>query len=89
MVGMTNHTTMKYLILFSLLACSPSIPPVKVGECVLGTDMGVWKLMREDDGKFLFVQYPEVEGAPVHAVMDLVAYKKVDCPIQAFGGNVR
>lgn len=45
--------------------------------------------MREEDGKFLFVQYPEVEGAPVHTVTDLAAFKKVDCPIQAFAGNVR
>ena len=90
MVGVTNHTIMKFLILFSILsACSPSIPPPKVGECVIGTNMGVWKLMREENGKFLLIQYPEVEGSPVHTVTDLAAYKKVDCPIQAFTGNVR
>lgn len=36
--------------------------------------------MREDEGKYLFVQYPELEGAPVHAVDDVSAFKKVECP---------
>jgi hypothetical protein len=83
--GMANHTFMKYLLLFTFLsACSPSIPPIKVGECVLGTNMAVWKLLREAHGMFLFVQYPEVEGAPVHSVTDVAAFKKVDCPVQVF-----
>ncbi len=80
MVQFEKNYTMKYLILISFLsACSPS-PNLKVGECVLGTNMGVWKLMREDEGKYLFVQFPELEGAPVHAVADVSAFKKVECP---------
>lgn len=83
---------MKYLILFTLLlACSPTtpVPKVEVGECILGTNMAVWKLLRKEESKYLFVQYPEVEGAPIHALTDLAAFKKVDCPTQGLSGNVR
>ncbi len=42
--------------------------------------MEVWQLLRENEGKYLFVQFPPKEGMPVHLVEDLKVFKKVDCP---------
>jgi hypothetical protein len=72
---------MKYIILFTLIACNSSInSDLTVDSCVLGEDMVVWQLIREDDGKYLFSDVPVKEGAMVHVFEDISALKKVDCP---------
>lgn len=43
--------------------------------------MDVWKLLRMDEGKYLFATYPYTEGAPVEILEDVSALKKVDCPL--------
>lgn len=74
---------MRVLLLIILSACNFTGPkPPQVGECVIGTKMDVWKLLRMDDGKYLFATYPFDEGAPVEVVTDVSAFKKVDCPIK-------
>ncbi len=42
--------------------------------------MEVWQLLRENEGNYLFVQFPPKEGMPVHLVKDLKVFNKVDCP---------
>lgn len=73
---------MKYfLLLVVLLGCNPanrSLP--KVDECVIGPQMDVMKLLREEDEKFLFVEYPYAEDSPVEIMEDVSALKKVECP---------
>jgi hypothetical protein len=66
------------LFLFILTACNQEL---KVGECVIGTRMDVWKLMRMDGKKYLFVTLPIQEDSPVEIVEDVSAFKKVDCPL--------
>jgi hypothetical protein len=77
-----NILGMKYLIFcLFIISCSPTIiPKIDLGECVLGTDMSIWKLLRKDQEKYLFVQYPELEGSPVHIISDLSTFKEVECP---------
>jgi hypothetical protein len=73
---------MKFIFLFAMLmACSPTPKiDIKPGECVLGTGMAMWKLLRTENEDYLFAQFPLVEGAKVHVVKDLSAVKKVECP---------
>lgn len=69
------------LLLVFLLGCNPikQIEP-KVGECVLGTGMAVWKLVKEDSGKYLFASYPLQEDSPAIVIEDPRTFKKVECP---------
>lgn len=73
---------MRYLLILLFLAgCNPlkrSIP--EVNECVIGPKMDVMKLLREEDDKFLFVEYPYAEDSPVEIIEDVSALKKVECP---------
>lgn len=52
----------------------------KVEECVIGPQMDVLKLLRAEDDKYLFVEYPYAEDSPVEIMEDVSALKKVDCP---------
>lgn len=73
---------MRYLlILLFLTGCNPlkrAVP--EVNECVIGPKMDVMKLLREEDDKFLFVEYPYAEDSPVEIIEDVSALKKVECP---------
>ena len=73
---------MRYLFfLIILTSCLPLTPSkLEVGECVLGEEMVVWKLLRMEKGIYLFVDVPEKEGAPIRTVEDIAAFKKVNCP---------
>lgn len=73
---------MKYLFLITLIiSCTPAkTPDMNIGDCVVGENMEVWQLLREEEGKYLFVQFPPREGMPVHLLDDLSVFKKVDCP---------
>ena len=72
---------MKYVLLFLLLSCTKaSKSKITSGDCVLGGNMQVWKLLRQEDDMYLFAKYPLVEGTPVEMVTDISAFKKVDCP---------
>lgn len=73
---------MKFVILLlTLVACNPikQLEP-KVGECVLGPQMNVMKLIRMEDNKYLFASVPVTEGSPVDVYEDPRALKKVECP---------
>lgn len=52
----------------------------KVGDCALGGSLGVWKLTKKEQGKYLFVAYPVQEGAALEVVEDISVLKKIDCP---------
>lgn len=72
---------MKLLLLLFIVSCSVNkAPELAKGDCVLGENMEVWELLRQDEGKYLFAQFPVREGVPVHVVEDLRPFKKVDCP---------
>lgn len=68
-------------MLFIICSCNPlrRIEP-KVEECVIGPQMDVLKLLRTEDEKYLFVEYPYAEDSPVEIMEDVSALKKVDCP---------
>jgi hypothetical protein len=73
---------MRYLlILLITTACNPfkQIKP-EVGDCVLGPNMEVWKLMNTAEKKYLFAKYPVLEGSPVLVINDVSALKLVECP---------
>lgn len=73
---------MKYLTLLLLVSClDVKKDEPKIGDCFIGTRMDVWKLMRMDEGKYLFATFPFGEGSPVEVVTDVSALKKVDCPL--------
>jgi len=74
---------MRYLIFLIILAsCIPlKSSKLDVGECVLGEDMVVWKLLKKDKNLYLFVDAPEKEGSLLRTVEDISAFKKVKCPI--------
>ena len=74
---------MRYFILVLItMACNSSTSKKpQIGECYIGTRMDVWKLLRMDEGKYLFATYPYDEGAPVEVMEDVSALKKVDCPL--------
>lgn len=54
--------------------------PLEAGECVLGDQMAVWQVLREDEGTYLMARTPVIEGSPIHIVKDLRTFKKVECP---------
>ena len=73
---------MKFIImLLFICSCIPlrRVEP-KVEECVIGPQMDVLKLLRTEDEKYLFVEYPYAEDSPVEIMEDVSALKKVDCP---------
>ncbi|MCM2350049.1 MAG: hypothetical protein NDI69_08500 [Bacteriovoracaceae bacterium] len=74
---------MKLFIIITLIfSCTPvKTPDMNVGDCVVGQNMEVWQLLREDEGKFLFAQFPVREGKPVHLIDDIAVFKKIECPI--------
>lgn len=73
---------MRYLFLILIMACDPvkQIDP-KVGDCVIGTGMNVWKLIRMEKNKYLFAIYPVQAGSAIKIVEDVSTFKKVDCPL--------
>lgn len=69
------------VFLFLITSCLQSAKSdPKIGECVLDDAMAIWKIMREDEGKFLVASYPYGEGAPVNVVTDFSPFKVVKCP---------
>jgi hypothetical protein len=73
---------MKFIILLIfIIGCQPlrRIEP-RVNECVIGPQMDVLKLLRADDEKYMFVEYPYAEDSPVEIIEDVSALKKVECP---------
>jgi hypothetical protein len=74
---------MKALLLgLLLLGCQRTLEPnLSKGDCVLGDETAVWKLMRiSDDGEYLLARMPAYEGTPVEIVRDVRTFKKVECP---------
>jgi hypothetical protein len=73
---------MRWLILFLFIfGCQPlSRTDPEVEECVIGPQMDVLKLLRTEEGKYLFVEYPYAEDSPVEIVEDVSAFRKVECP---------
>lgn len=73
---------MKYFFLLLLIvSCNPvnkNLP--EVSECVIGPKMDVMKLVREEDDKYMFVEYPYAADSPVEIMEDVSALKKVECP---------
>ena len=51
-----------------------------VNECVIGPKMDVLKLLRADEDKFLFVEYPYEKDSSIAVIEDVSALKKVECP---------
>lgn len=75
---------MKYfLLLFLIASCLPgrNIRP-EVGECVLGQGMSVWKLLRMEQGKYLFASFPADRDARINVVDVGVPLKVIACPGQ-------
>jgi hypothetical protein len=70
---------MKFMCLILMTSCLALGPELAPGDCVLGTGMAVWELLRESNGTYLFVQYPVQRGAKVEIVSDLTTFSKVDC----------
>lgn len=73
------YTRTGLIILFLVQGCLAVAPELTPGDCVLGTGMALWKLQREEGGRFLFTQFPESRDGKVIVVDDLRTYKKVDC----------
>lgn len=73
---------MKYpvmlLIFCGCIAINDRMP--EVNECVIGPKMDVLKLLRTDEDKFLFVEYPYEKDSPVSIIQDVSTLKKVECP---------
>lgn len=72
---------MRYLLILLIVAgCNPANRLPEVDECVIGPQMDVMKLLREEDDKYMFVEYPYAEDSPVEIMEDVSALKKVECP---------
>lgn len=75
---------MHLLLLFLLLLSCERLKPVNltVGDCVIGEGMDIWKLIRADQGEYLFVTNPVEEGSRVELIDDVSTFKKVECPVK-------
>lgn len=72
---------LRFLILLLVFSCSRSIEQeMKIGECIIDQNMEILLLLRKEGGKYLFAEYPAVEGSQVHVLDDLRAIDKVECP---------
>jgi len=70
-----------FIMLLFIFGCVPlrRMEP-KVEECVIGPRMDVLKVLRAEDQKYMFVEYPYDEDSPVEIIEDVSALKKVECP---------
>jgi hypothetical protein len=74
--------SLRYLLfLLIVVSCLPLTPAkLKEGDCVIGDNMVIWKLLRNEKGIYLFVDAPEREGSLIRTIKDISALKKVTCP---------
>lgn len=81
---LTEGGHMHLLLLFLLLLSCERLKPVNlaVGDCVIGEGMDIWKLIRADQGEYLFVTNPVQEGSRVELMDDVSTFKKVECPVK-------
>jgi hypothetical protein len=69
------------ILLLLLLGCERNKPMnIQVGDCVIGEAMNIWKLIRMDEGKYMFATNPVEEGSQIQVVEDPSTFKKVECP---------
>lgn len=73
---------MRYFVLLLItISCNTTQSKPQIGECFIGPQMEVRKLLRMDQGKYLFANYPYDESSPAEIMEDVSALKKVDCPL--------
>lgn len=53
---------------------------VSIGECVIGDESAIWKLVQKNNNQYLFARMPLQEGSPMEVISDLRTFKKVECP---------
>jgi hypothetical protein len=72
---------MKWIFFFILISCIPvKKPDFKVGDCVLGPEMKVWNIVKEDEDHYLLSKFPPTENSKVEVVKDFSTLRKIDCP---------
>jgi hypothetical protein len=72
---------MKWILFLTFIACIPvKKPDFKAGDCVLGPEMKVWKIEREDEDNYLLSEFPFSEDSKVEVVKDFSTLRKTDCP---------
>lgn len=72
---------MKWILFLTLISCIPvKKPDFQVGDCALGPEMKVWKIVKEDEDNYLLSEFPSTENSKVEVVKDFSTLRKIDCP---------